>query len=156
MLDPKDWATWISEIEGYVDPKGDFIGWLGGREVAICKALEDFKLPVPNRLVAYDRSEPSSWRYGDYEGKPGEYNARTEWYLQRSFPTQSHFWYLGRILSLIHECRIAIQRESWLELAGVALEMGRVDEEMRLKFFGRETLACIRGPAGCWVKQGER
>ncbi len=132
LLDPEDWTLAKKEAESYVDPKSDFIGWLEGREAGITKQLEHFKLPAPNRLIVYDKDQLRSWRYGDYKSKPGRYS-RTEWYLQ-AFPPQSNFWYLGRILFHIHQCRLAIERGNWLELAGTAYELGLVEREMGLKF----------------------
>jgi hypothetical protein len=122
----------------YIDPKKDFVGWLDRREQQIAKALEHFKLPAPNRCVVSDDSNPKAWQYDDDWTALGKHQ-RTEWYLQ-NFPYQSSFWYYGRILFFIHQCRLAIISADWLSLAGCSLELGNINREMHLKFSGEKRL----------------
>ena len=139
-LSPSDRAEFESESErlgGFVDPR-HFPVWLDRREERIARALTHFRLPAPNRGIAYERSDLRSWRYDDDATTPGM-RARTEWYLQ-AYPYQSSFWYLGRILFLIGRCRSAIDQGAWLVLAGEALKLGQIDREMSLKFSGENRL----------------
>jgi hypothetical protein len=137
VCDPDERDALKKEMVDFIWPPDNFPAWLDQREACVAQQLEYFKLPAPNRLVAYDKEKPRDWRYEDDVTTPGTHS-RTEWYLQQ-FPYQSSFWYLGRILLHVVDCRSAMRREKWLELAGRALELGRIDREMELKFRRKAT-----------------
>lgn len=151
LLDPDDRELVKSQQEqGWPD---DFTGWLDQREADLAEALERLKLPAPNQFVAFDKGNPIAWRYEVNLYSPG-IHARTEAHLQ-SFPYQSNFWFIGAILSLINQCRSALLQGQMQRAAGLALRLGAVDSQFRLKFSGEKRLADFeRHAAG--ADQGNR
>lgn len=137
--DPDDRAAWAQRTSHCVDAVGDFPAWLNILENDVARALKRFDLPAPNKFVAYEKDCPRSWRYEDNLFTPGVH-AATEWYLQKAFPEQSSFWYLGSILYRIKQCRLAIEAGEFLQAAGQAMLLGRIDREMLLKFSGEKRL----------------
>jgi hypothetical protein len=47
---------------------------------------------------------------------------------------QSFRWYTGTIMALVLQCRSALTQGHWLELAGLCVELGKVERERTLKF----------------------
>lgn len=139
MLDPAERELADKELESFIWPPDNFSGWLDQREARLAKILEHFRLPAPNRLVAYDNANPRLWRYEDDPNTSGPH-ARTEWYLQ-AFPYQSSFWFIGRILLLINRCRSAVREGGPEKAAGCALQLGTIDGVFNLKFSGEKRLA---------------
>lgn len=137
------------ESAAFIYAHEKFEAFLEQQESKLAAMLEHFGLPKPGRHVVWDKKNLRDWRYNDrigigdprYEHEKGPRSiGHTEWYLMAWRERADSFWYLGKLLLLLQDCRSAFDREAWLELAGRAYYFGCEHREMRLKFSGDKRL----------------
>lgn len=162
MCNPKDWDAADKASEGYIFPPHDFPAWLEQYEAKLAERARAQRLPERgNSCIIFDADNRNDWyepgadewqriasdpaarrahRYGcprpqvamDYLSD----RKATGW----QWGIQSVRWYLGTLMQLVLQCRSALAREAWLELAGRCYELGRTEREFTLKFSGDKRL----------------
>lgn len=162
-LDPKDMDQWLSDTKGYVSPTQDFPSWLAKYEAELADMAKKQRLPTrANVMVIYDAANRSDWyeadedewrkvamdlsyrrkhRFKQPKATPARFYltatdndpaVESSWGWQWGY--QSVRWYLGTLMGLVQDCRRALEKQAWLELAGRCINLGEMRREFQLKF----------------------
>lgn len=164
--DPADIKKFYADATDFIGyPWENFPEWLAKYEKRLAGCAEKQRLPTAaDILVVYDRANRGDWYATDeiesskviqdpeycdshrFE-EPATQFARYYLTATDADPTveaswgwqwgyQSVRWYIGTLMGLALDCRRALEKESWLELAGRCIELGKMDREFILKFSG--------------------
>lgn len=161
VFDQTDRQAWLDDHTNYISPR-NFPAWLDQYETHLAEMAKRRKLPTSAiAKIIYDKANRGDWYYASDEewmriACDPEYRrqhrfaapqASHAWHYLTAeaaegwqWGYQSVRWYLGKLMHLANQCRRALEREAWLELAGRCYELGRMEREFTLKFSGDKRL----------------
>lgn len=177
LLNETDVHAMLSDTDAYISPVSKFADWLTAFEEKLAERAGQQRLPTRAHMrVIFDAADRRQWyEASDEEFKevcrdPGyrashryaEPNARkARFYLADESASgpgwgyQSVRWYFGRLMGLAADCRSALEREDWLQLAGRCIELGRLDREFQLKFSARDLVRAYERHAEAGARANE-
>lgn len=162
--------AFYEHVADYIFPPQDFRAWLTQYETRLAEMAAKRRLPTrADVMVIYDAANRHDWYAADQEEwrkimECPEYRAghrfndpraqHARWYLTATddnpaveaswgwqWGYQSVRWYFGTLMGLALECRRALEKEAWLELAGRCIELGKMEREFQLKWSAEKRLA---------------